>query len=87
MRDKIYNILNKTYGVILAISFFAGLIPVLPFIVAIIIGGPTAELICTFIYKEYYPWIIAMAAISVVVGWVASYIKKPESSAKKEDKE
>lgn len=76
MRDKVYYILNKIYGIILIISFFAGLLPLIPYIVAIIIGGNTGEAISVFLYNQYYPWVIAAAAISVIIGWVASYFKK-----------
>jgi hypothetical protein len=87
MRDKIYNILNKAYGAILFASFFAGLLPLIPFIVAIIIGGSAGEAISLFLYKEYYPWVIAAAAVAVLVGWVAMYVRKKQSPApkKKED--
>lgn len=36
MRQKVESILQKTYGITLTISFFAGLLPLIPFIVAII---------------------------------------------------
>ena len=74
MKEKIYKILNKIYGAILAISFFAGLLPIIPFIIAIIVGGPIGEAISVFLYKEYYPWVIAAASISVLVGWIAMYV-------------
>ena len=39
MREKVEKILQKLYGVTLTISFFAGLFPLIPFVIAIIIGG------------------------------------------------
>ncbi len=78
MREKIYDVLNKVYGVLMTISFFAGLIPLIPFIVAIIIGGPAGEAISVFLYKEYYPWVIAMASAAVLIGTVAMYAGKKE---------
>jgi hypothetical protein len=78
MREKIYGILTKTYGILMMVSFFAALIPVIPFIVALCVGGPTAEAICIFLYKEYYVWVIAAASIAVVIGLVAMYIGKKE---------
>ena len=75
MRNKIYDLLHKTYTILLTISFFGGALPIIPFIFAIIIGGPTAQAICTFLYKTYYQWIIAMASLGVLVGWVAMYIQ------------
>ena len=83
MREKIYNVLNKVYGVILFISFVAGILPIIPFIIALIIGGPQGEAISVFLYKQYYPRVAASAAISVFVGWIASYFLKNDSKKKK----
>jgi hypothetical protein len=58
------------------ISFFAGLLPAVPLIAAVFIGGPTGEAICLFIYKQYYPWVIALAAVSVLIGLAAIYVGK-----------
>ena len=74
MREKIYNVLNKIYGAILIVSFFAGVLPLIPFVVAVIIGGSTGEAISVFIFDKYYPWVIAASAISVFIGWIAMYI-------------
>jgi hypothetical protein len=82
MREKIYSILNKIYGVTMMIAFFAGLLPALPLIGAVIIGGSTGEAICLFIYKQYYPWVIALAAASVLVGLIAMYVGKKTGSKK-----
>ena len=79
MREKIYNILNKIYGILMMISFFAGFLPLIGFIIALIIGGSTAEAMSVFLYKQVYPWIIALASLAVVVGLVASYVGKKES--------
>ena len=86
MRDKVYEVLNKVYGGILIVSFFAGVLPLIPFIVAIVIGGEMGESISIFLYKQYYPWVIAAAAISVVIGWIASYVKKKPAKKKDETK-
>jgi hypothetical protein len=68
-------------------SVSAGACRLIPFIVAIIIGGSAGEAISLFLYKEYYPWVIAAAAVAVLVGWVAMYVRKKQSPApkKKED--
>lgn len=87
MREKIYNVLNKIYGTILIVAFFAGLLPLVPFIIALIIGGPTGEAISVFLYNEYYPWVIAASAISVLVGWIALYFLKDDKASKKKNKD
>ncbi|MBO5364240.1 MAG: hypothetical protein J6A56_02085, partial [Clostridia bacterium] len=76
MREKIYNILNKLYGIVMFIGFFAGIIPVIPFVFAICIGGPTGEAISLFLADQFYPVVIAIASIAVLIGVVAMYVNK-----------
>ena len=76
MRQKIYNVLQRIYGIIMTVSFFAGVLPLIPFIIAIIIGGDAGEAISVFLHKQYYPWVIALASVAVLVGLVAMYIGK-----------
>ena len=78
MRNKIYNILKKTYGIMMTVSFFAGGLPLIPFIIAIIMGGQMGEAIAVFLYKQYYPWVIILGSIAIVVGLIAMYIGKLE---------
>jgi len=78
MRKKIYDILHKIYGILMTISFFAGILPIIPFIIAVIIGGSTGEAIALFLYNEYYKWVILGASVSVLVGLVAMYVGKEE---------
>ena len=79
MRDKIYDVLNKVYGITMSVAFWGGLLPLIPFIVAIVIGGNTGESISVFLYKQYYPWVIALASISIVIGLIAMYIGGKEA--------
>lgn len=76
MKDKIYNVINKIYGYVMFVSFFAGILPLIPFIIAICIGGETGEKISLFLYNEYFPWVIALASIAVVIGLIGIYVKK-----------
>lgn len=78
MRKKIYNVLNKVYGILMSISFFAGLLPLIPFVFAIIIGGELGETIVVFLHKQYYPWVIISGSVALVIGLVAMYIAKIE---------
>lgn len=79
MRKKIFNVLNKIYGILMTASFFAGFLPLIPFVIAMIIGGPAAEAISVFLQKQYYPWVIICGSVAVVVGLIAMYIGKLES--------
>ena len=86
MRQKIEKVLQKVYGITLMISFFAGLLPLIPFIVAIVIGGGaggTGEMIATWLLKQYYPWVIALASTAILIGLIAMYVGKKEAFSTK----
>ena len=78
MRKKIFNVLNKIYGYLMFTSFFAGALPVIPFIIALCVGGAAGEAIAVFLYQQYYPWVILVGSIALIVGLVAMYIGKLE---------
>ena len=73
---KVCMIINKIYGILMMVAFFGGFLPIVPFIVALIVGGSTGEAISVFLYKGYYPWVIALASISIIVGLVGMYLGK-----------
>jgi len=86
MREKAYEMLKKLYGVTMTVAFFGGVLPLVPFLAAIIIGGGeggTGEAIATWLYKQYYPWVIALASIAVLIGLVAMYVGKQEGLSAK----
>lgn len=86
MRERIYNVLQKLYGITMTIAFFGGVIPLVPFVAAMIIGGGeggTGEVIGTWLYKQYYPWIIALASVAVLIGLLAMYVGKQEAFSTK----
>lgn len=78
MREKIFKICNTVYGVLMTASFFGGVVPLIPFIIALIVGGETGEAISLFLYNDYYPWIILAGSVAVVVGLIAMYVGKLE---------
>ena len=79
MREKIYKILNRIYGILMFISFFGGFLPLIPFIFAVVVGGELGEKISVFFYKQYYPIIICIGSIAIIIGLIAMYIGKFES--------
>ena len=89
MAKKIYIVLNKVYAVLMFISFFAGFLPVVPFIAALFIGGETGPAIYSFLFSQYSPWVIAIGSLSIIVGLAAMYVGKIEDlslkSMKKKD--
>lgn len=78
MREKIFKVANKIYSVLMTISFFGGILPLIPFIGALCIGGTTGEAISVFLYEKYYPWVIIAGSIALVIGLFAMYLGKLE---------
>lgn len=72
---KFNEILGKIYGIMMTVSFFGGVVPLIPFVFALIIGGTTGETISLFLYKQFYPWIIGIGSVAVLVGLIHSYIQ------------
>jgi hypothetical protein len=70
----------------MTVSFFAGILPLLPFLIAIIIGGDTGASISNFLYKDFYPWVIMVGSVAILVGLVAMYVGKVESLSVKKSK-
>jgi len=50
----------------------------LPFLFALIVGGELAENIAVFLHKQYYPWVIIIGSIAIVIGLIAMYVGKLE---------
>ena len=78
MRKKIFDILNKIYGILMTISFFGGLLPLIPFLFAIVVGGELGESLTIFFHKQYYPWVIMIGSVAIVFGLIAMYVGKLE---------
>lgn len=78
MRKKIFDVLNKIYGILMTASFFGGLLPLFPFIFSLIVGGSLAENISVFLYEQYYPWVIIAGSIALIFGLLAMYVGKLE---------
>ena len=79
MGKRIFNVLNRLYAILMSIAFWGGILPLVPFVIAIIVGGTVGEAIAVFLYNKYYPWIIALASIAVIVGLIAMYAGKEKS--------
>ena len=73
-RKKLANILAYIYGIGITVALFAGAVSFLGYCAAIIIGGPTAALICDFIYKKAYPILFYISSGSVLLGLVKMYV-------------
>ena len=85
---KLSKILKTIFGYGIMISLFAGGLTFFGYLAAVIIGGETATLICTVIYKNIIPVIIYFSVIMVLLGLVAMYLNgekalTPEKKAAK----
>ena len=78
MRKKIFETLNKAYGILMTISFFGGLFPFPFFLFAIAVGSELGENLTIFFHKQYYPWIIMAGSTAIVIGLIAMYVGKLE---------
>ena len=78
MRKKLFAIFNRIYGILMTVSFFGGFLPLIPFIVALCIGGETGENIAVFLKDQYYPWVIVIGCVAILIGLIAMYIGKLE---------
>ena len=85
MREKIYRVLNNVYAVLMFISFFASLLPVIPFIVALFIDSATASAMVNFLCNEYYKYVFLGASVSVLIGLIAMYVGSQATGKKKKN--
>ncbi len=85
---KLSKILKTIFGYGIMISLFAGGLTFFGYLAALIIGGETATLICTVIYKNIVPVIIYFSVIMVLLGLIAMYLngEKALTPEKKEAK-
>ena len=79
IREKTAKVLSYVYAIGIAVALFAGALSVFGYLAALIIGGETAVEICDFIYKDYYPVIIYISSISILLGLVKMYLSGEKS--------
>lgn len=71
---KISEVLKTIFGYGIMICLFAGGLTFFGYVVALIIGGDTAALMCTVIYKKIVPIIIYCSTCLVLLGIAAMYL-------------
>lgn len=74
IRKKIASVCKVIFGYGILISLFAGGLTFFGYLAALIIGGNTAAVICTAIYKEIIPIIIYTSTAMVLFGLVTMYL-------------
>ncbi len=71
---KISNVCKIIFGYGIMISLFVGGLTFFGYLVALIIGGPTAAAICAFIYDKIIPIIIYISTVMVLFGIISMYL-------------
>ncbi len=76
---KISEVLKKVFGFGIMLCVFAGGFTFFGYLAAIIIGGETASVICTVIYKQIFPVLIKISTIMVLLGLAIMYLNGEKS--------
>ena len=71
---KLANILEYIYGYGIMISLFVGGFTFFGYLVAFVVSGETGALICNFIHKTVYPYLVYGTSIIVLLGIVKMYL-------------
>lgn len=80
------KILNKIFGFGVTVSLLAGGLSLIVYIIASFTGVETAEIICEFVQKQFYPYIIQIAVISAGLGLISMYISGTKALSMDKDK-
>lgn len=72
--NKIADIIKVIFGYGIMICLLVGGLTFFGYLAALCIGGSTAELICTVIYKHIYPVLVVLSTSMIVLGLIRMYI-------------
>lgn len=71
---KINEVLIKIFAIGILLCLLAGGISVIGYLIAVIIGGENATLMCAFIFKKYLPIVIKTTSVFAGIGLISMYI-------------
>ena len=71
---KVSEILSWIFGYGMMICLFVGGISFIAYLVALIVGGDTAVLICDFVYKKLYKYLVYVTSVLVLLGLLKMYL-------------
>lgn len=77
MKEKLKKLSDKlkiVFGYGIMITLFVGGLTFFGYLVALIIGGDAAALICEIIYKKIIPVMIYVSTVTVLFGLVTMYL-------------
>lgn len=72
---KAASVLDVLIGISLAVCLFVGALGFIGYVVAFIAGGETALLICEWVYKVFYAWLIKLSTITTIACFISLYLK------------
>ena len=71
---KLSDVFKLIFGYGIMIVLFAGGLSFFGYVAALLIGGESAEALCTWIYKSFIPVIIYASTILILFGLVTMYM-------------
>ena len=83
---KFTEICKLVFGYGIMISLFAGGLTFFAYLIALIIGGDTAALICEVTYKQVIPVIVKISTSMILLGLVCMYLSGEKSLTPSEKK-
>lgn len=86
---KIASVLERIIGIAFSVCLFLGGLGFVGFLIAFCAGGDTAAMICTFLSKTYYVYLIKASTITTVLCFALQYFNgnaKWKNPFKKENK-
>ena len=83
---KISAVLRVVFGYGIMICVFAGGLTFFGYVAALCIGGETATAICVFIYKSFFPVVIKISTILVLLGLLVMYLNGEKALTAEGDK-
>lgn len=76
---KISKVLLTIFSIGVLLALFAGALSLVGYVAALIIGGEIAPIICSFIYTQYFPWVIRCCSVAVGCGLIGMYLQKKKA--------
>lgn len=71
---KISDVCKIIFGYSIMITLFGGGLTFFGYVLALIVGGDAAVVICDFIYKKMIPVIIYISTVTVLFGLLTMYL-------------
>lgn len=84
---KFTDVLRLIFGYSIMITLFVGGLTFFGYIIALIIGGDTAAVICHFIYKQIVPIMVYITNFTILLGLITMYLSGETALTVKTKKE